>query len=134
MKKTASMIMLSLFATLAFTNCGNKTTDSESTSKDSAKISEDKSTSKQNPYWYGSELADAKCKKETAKNEGNSEEARKWSEKMDEIKKAFEDAYPGDAEAMQQADEKYEYLVKKCAAMQQDEPADAGQEYADSTY
>lgn len=118
MKKTVVIIMVSLVASIAFMGCNNQKSDT------TQEVSKEKSTTKQTPAWYGSELADAKCKKETAKNEGNKEEAQKWSEKMDNVKKEFEEAYPGDAAALTEADEKYEYVLKSCSAMKAKAPAD----------
>jgi hypothetical protein len=106
------------------TSCGNSKKDEKSDSAESESLKSKKEVAPsitKTPEDYGMEMADAKCKKETAKNEGNPMDAKKWDEKLESLKSECDSKYPDNAEAAAKISDTYEYWTRKCPAMKVDE-------------
>jgi hypothetical protein len=129
MNKNIKKITTLFLAICLFTSCANNQKENSNTQSDTTAV---KKEIKKTPEEFGMELADAKCKKETAKNMGKPLEAKEWDEKMEMIKVEFDSKFGNDAQALEKADETYEYWKAKCPAMQRDKSSENIQEYSDS--
>ena len=106
------------------TSCGNSKKDekSDSAKLDSLNAKKELAPSvTKSPEDYGMEMADAKCRKETAKNEGKPMDAKKWDEKMESLKSEYSSKYRDNAEAESKASDTYDYWIAKCPAMKVNE-------------
>ena len=134
MRQNIINLTICFLAIVLTTACGNGSKDgnSESNKTDTSQVKKEVPPTK-SPEDYGIEMADAKCKKETANNEGRPLDAKEWNNKMDAIKAEFESKYGADQNALEKADGIYEYWLEKCPAMQDRYKNDGSSSDSDSS-
>jgi hypothetical protein len=81
------------------------------------KKSNENNLSKKSVWDFASEMADAKCNKETAKNNGKAVETKKWDVELKRITKECEEAYAGNKDSLVEVDKIYEKWLKRCPAI-----------------